>query len=335
MSGQFVFRKIQLGKEANAGTPVAASMIWRGTGVPDDQRSIVRPPEHVGYAVRSNRTYTPMLLAGLSMDAIPATFEQLPYLLEAGIKTVNTGAADGSGSGKIYDYVFPSTAANTIKTFTIEGGDDQQAEEMEYAFVEKLTLAGKGQEAVTMQADWLARQMALSTFTGALTPPTVVEALAGNAKLYIDASGGTIGSTLKSNTLLEWTLELVTGWVPRWTAEGALVFGRVAWVGSVMDASLKITFEHDATSVAEKAAWRAETGRLLRLNVDGPALTTAGTAYQKKTLRIDLAGKWLSFDKLDEDEGNDIVEGEFSAHYSPSDSLHGRIIVVNEISVLP
>ena len=335
MSGQFLFRKIQLGKEAVAGTAVAATSVFRGTGVPEDQLELVYPPEHVGYAVPSTRSYIPSLLAGLELDAVPATFEQLPYILEGGVKTVNTGAADGAGSGKIYSYDFPTTAANTIKTFTLEGGDDQQAEEMEYSFVQKLTLAGKGQEAVTMQANWLGRQMSLSTFTGALTPPTVVEALFGNAKLYIDATAGTIGTTLKSNTLLEFTLELVTGWMPRWTAAGALYFDRAVWTGTQMDAKLRIRFEHDATSVAEKAAWRAQNIRLLRLNVDGPTLTTAGTTYQKKTLRIDLAGKWNKFEKLGEDNGNDVVEGEFQGRYSVSDSLYGRVLVVNEVAVLP
>ena len=40
----------------------------------------------------------------LAMAATPATFEQLPHILEAGIKSVGTGAADGAGTGKIYAY---------------------------------------------------------------------------------------------------------------------------------------------------------------------------------------------------------------------------------------
>jgi len=111
-------------------------------GVIEDQSEQVEVEEHVGYISGVDRTYVPKLLAALSMEAVPATFEQLPYLCEAGIKAIGTGATDGAGSDRVYTYTLPTTALNTIKTYTIEGGDNQQAEEMEYCFVEDLELSG-------------------------------------------------------------------------------------------------------------------------------------------------------------------------------------------------
>ena len=49
-----------------------------------------------------------------------------------GVDGIITGTADGAGTGKIYTYTFPTTAKKVIKTYTIEGGDDQEAERMEY-----------------------------------------------------------------------------------------------------------------------------------------------------------------------------------------------------------
>jgi len=160
MSGIKAARRLHLFKESVAGTPGVATALWRGTGLLEDKQEIVFVEEDVGYVVPLDRTYSPKLLAALGMDSTPATFEQLPYLLSAGIQNIVTGVADGGGgTGKIYAYNLPTTAARTIKTYTIEGGDDQQKEEAEYAFVESLKIAGKMGEAVMMSANWAARQI--------------------------------------------------------------------------------------------------------------------------------------------------------------------------------
>ena len=142
MMGQKWAQKIQLGRETTAGTAVAATSIWRGVGgMIKDDREVTMVEEQVGFVQNILRSYIGSIGGSLSMAATPATFEQLPHILEAGIKTVGTGAADGAGSGKIYDYVKGTTSIETLKTYTIETGDNQQAEEMEYSFVESFTLS--------------------------------------------------------------------------------------------------------------------------------------------------------------------------------------------------
>jgi len=153
-------------REANAGTAVASTTIWRGLGVLDDKREIKFPDENVGIIGGTDRSYVSQLAGAISFESVEATFEQLPHILEAGVKLVGTGVADGAGSGKIYAYPFPTTALNTIKTYTIEGGDNQQAEEMEYAFVDSFKLSGNPGEALMMDAQWIGRQVTNTTFTG-------------------------------------------------------------------------------------------------------------------------------------------------------------------------
>jgi hypothetical protein len=311
---------------------VVATAIWRGMGVLDDQRETVFPPEDVGLLSGVDRSYSPKLLAALTMEAVPATFEQLLHILEAGVKTA-TPATDTGGSGKIYTYDFPTTAQNTIKTYTLEGGDNQQEEEAEYCFVEKFTLAGKGGEAVTMAADWKGRQVVPSTFTNSLVVPTVEEILFSKGKLYSDAVSGTAGTTQISNTLLDMSLEINTGWVPVFTAEGALYFSFAKSVAP--EIVLALTYEHDANAVAAKADWRAQTPRLLQLTFQGSALTTAGSAYTYKTLKLLLAGKWEKFDALGEQDGNDVVKGTFRARYDATAAKYCTITVVNELASVP
>lgn len=334
MAGIRALSKLQLGGESTPGTAVAATAVWRGKGMLEDTRKVNFPEENVGAIAGYTRSNVTQLGAKLSMEAVPATFEQLPYLFCASVKSVTTGAADGGGTDKIYAYPAHALAAlNTIKTYTIEGGDDQQAEEMEYSFVDTLKLAGKAGEALMMSADWIGRQVSLSTYTGALTPPTVEDMLVSQGKLYIDAIGGTMGSTQKSGTLLGIDLNLKSGWIPVLTTDGALYFTFIK--ATPPEIVCTLTFEHETTSVAEKANWRSQTARQIQVKIEGNNVGTPGTTYSKKTLLLNMVGKWESFSKLDEQDGNDIVSGVFRCRYDATPAKFFEAIVVNELASLP
>lgn len=332
MSGIRALRKIQLGRETTSGTKVTTTTLWRGIGTLEDTREQVFPPEDIGYLSGVDRSYVPKLEAAISMDSVEATFEQLPHILEAGIKAA-TSVHDGTGSSYTRSYVFPTTTPNTLKTYTIEGGDNQQGEVMEYAFVDSFTLEGKGGESWMVSADWIGRQVAPQAFTVGATLPVVEEILFSKTKVYIDAVSGTFGTTQKTMTLLAATLNYKTGWIPKFTADGNLYF---SFIQSTMpEVTLELTFEHDGTSVAEKANWLAQTPRLIRLLAEGSTFTTAGTTYSKKTLSIDLAGKWEKFDPLDDQDGNDIYKATFRGRYDPTRADFGKILIANAVVTLP
>ena len=325
--------RIQLGWETTAGTAVAATTRWRGEGRIEDLRETVFPKEDIGYISGVDRTYVPKLGARITLDDTPATFEQLPYLLAMGVKSVIAGATDTGGSGKIYAYPFPTTAKNTIKTATVEGGDDQEAERMEYAFCESFKLSGKAGAAWLMGGSLLGRQVTLNAFAAA-TLPAVEEMLFGNSKLYIDLIAGSWGGTVKAQTLLGADIAMPkTGWHPKFTADGALYFSYHE--AGVPELTANVTFVHNAVAQAEKVNWRAQTAKLLRILVEGTTLTSAGATYSKKTAILDFAGKWEKFEKLGEQDGNDVVTGLFRARYDPTGAKFANMTVVNQISPLP
>lgn len=329
MSGVKALRKIQLGVENTAGTAEAATAIWRGTGVITDDQEMVFADEDVGLLSGTDRSYVPRLGATIAFDETPATFEQLPYVLNAGVHNT-AGVAEGSG----YKYVYnlPRTSQNTPKTYTIEGGDNQAAEEMEYAFVEAFNLSGEGGGPVMVSADWRGRQVSTSSFTAALALVPVEEILFGKGVLYIDDT--TVGTSQVSATLLGMDLSVATGFVPRYTADGALYF--TALNQTMPEVTLALTFEHNASAVSEKAKWRAQTRRHVRLQFNGATLNTAGSGFSTKALRIDMAGKWESFDALTDEDGNDTVTGTFRARSQESgvDTEFCTITVVNTSSAL-
>lgn len=333
MAGVKLLRKMQLGLEAATaqGTAVAATTIWRGMGTLEDMTEVVFPEEEVGYIGGTDRSYVPRVGATINMDDIEATFEQLPYILNAAICTA-AASADGAGTGKIYEYPFATTALPTIDTYTIEGGDNQQAEEAEYCFVKSFSLSGSPGEAIMMSAEWEGRQVTPTTYTGALSLPTVEEILFSKGTLYIDAATAAIGTTAVSDTLLGMTLNFNTGIIAKRMPNNQLYFATHQF--TMPEVTLDLTFEHNTSAVAEKAAWKAETPRQIKLVFAGSALTTAAT-YTYKTLAIELVGKWTKFNPLGDLDGNDIIEGTLTGRFNSDAALFGRITVVNELAALP
>lgn len=335
MGGVKALRKLQIGLEGTSGTAVPATTIWRGENMLlSDDREVIHPPENVGIVTGVDRAYVPYLAGSLSMSDHEATFEQLPYILSAGMKDVVTGAADGAGTGKIYAYPLPTTALNAIKTYTLEAGDNQEAEVMEYGFVKSFSISGKSKESLKVSAEWGGRQVGLQAFTGALSIPTVEEMLFQKMKLYIDPTSTHPATTQKTTTLLSFSLACTTGWTENYTGDGNLYFSNVRFDGGAFELMLNVTFEHDATAAAEKVAWRAGTSRSVKLLCEGSANTTPGTAYSKKTFIANLLGKWEKFEKLDEQNGNDIVTGTLRCRYNATAASAGGFIVVAELASL-
>lgn len=334
MSGIKALRRIQLGREATAGTIVAATTKWRGTGTIEDMRTMEFPAEDVGILPGTTRSYVPKLLAGLHIDQVPATFEQVGHIFEMAIAGSTGGVQDGSGP-YVYTYPFPSTAGNTVNSYTIEGGDNQEAEVMEYGHILNFNMSGTAGEAWMVDADIRGRQVALQAFTSstAATLPTVEECLVSKTKVYIDSSTGAYGGTQVSNTVLSASLKYITGLKAKYTADGNLYFSFLQTTPP--EAEIAITFEHDATSAAEKVNWRAQTPRLIQLKCEGSTVAIAGSTYSRKTLIVNAAGKWSKFAKIGERDGNDILEGTFKVAYDETAAKYGNIILVNSLVALP
>jgi hypothetical protein len=321
----------KLGLEITSGTAVSATRVWRGpVAMPEDAREMTFVEENTGYIGGTNRSNVAKKQANIAFPETPATFEQLPIILMCAIENVTAGTADGTGSGYVYQYDYPTTSKNTIRTLTIEGGDDQRVDEAEYAFVTDFTIAGAAGGPVNMSANWTGRQLTDAEFsTSGVTLPTVEEMNFGKSYLYIDAVSGTHGGTVKSNTVLGFSFQSNSGWMPVFTPVGTDVYFDFAKYVGNEEPKLEVTFEHDSSAETEITAYRAETPRLIRLDINGATLTTASNFTTKK-LRFDLAGKWESFSTIDEQDGNNTVTGVFAVRYDETAGWRGQIKVVNE-----
>lgn len=325
--GPFSANTIQLGREATAGTAVAATTVWRGPAVDiEDGRTIIAPgkEENVGLLVPTDRTAVVQLAAMLSMPETELTFEQLPHILEAGIKT-----ATPSGSGPyVRAYPYPFVTPNTIKTYTIETGNAIAGDghEMEYGFVESFTLSGRKGEAWKMTANWRGRQKTEAALTSSLSLPAVEEALFGKTKLYIDAANGTIGTTQIAGVLVEASITVNTGLRPVFTGDGVLYFTAHKNVPPEVTFTLTMELESGGKVNDQRALFEAQTARLTRLLIDGSSVA--------RKIKIDIAGKYTSVGSYQNSEDNTTVQLSGEAKYNSAAALFFAVEVTNSIATM-
>lgn len=327
----FQANRLALGRETTPGTAVAATTIWRGGfAMPEDARNRVIVDEQIGLIVNAERSFDTNLLARLAVPATELTFEQLPHLLEAGVGTVT---ATGTGP-YVYAYAFPTgSTPNTIKTYTIEAYNtvaDADMQEMEYSFVEEFELAGSYGEAWTMSGTWVGRQLTNSTPTALSTFVVPNEAPFARTTLYIDDSGGTVGTTQKTGVLTGASVTVTTGIMPIPVGDGQLTFAAHKFTKPEVTFAVTIEVEEDGgTSLVDdlRTSYKSNGTKLYRLNIAG--------ADANHSVAIDFAGKLDSFGNYENGDGNTTVTIEGHAVYSTTDSLFFEIDVTNQVASLP
>jgi len=340
--GATVLRKIQFGKEGTAGTATAATtvMAWPAGATLNDERELVLYDQAIGQAMPVAGSYQPSMMATVEVPDTPATFEQLPYWFEGGIRKVTTPTADTGGSGQIYSYAYANTAAPTIRTFTIEGASGQQEREMYYSFVEEFSISAASNEAWMISGRWRGRAATDGTVTAAQVVPATNERILFN-KTSFYCTQTSIGGTAMTATLLGFTINVPTGHRAVTTADGTNQFTTTVWAPDTAPAG-QITGElivrHNANGEAlYDAAVVPGTTRKLRLQSVGATLTTAGSSYTYKTVRIDGVIEFTEIPNLDERDSEDTYALPFRfVDGGITGGLDSPVfLVVNELAALP
>lgn len=337
-NGIKALRQIQMSRETTQGSPTASFTVWRGTGALEDTRETVFPEEDIGIFGGVDRQYFAWLGSRLELEETEATFEQLPHILDAGI-ALAAPTTDAS-SAFIRTYTFPIAADSTksssdLQTYSFKCGDNNEVEKFSFGFVTEFNLSGVAKESLKMSATFEGRETTTDSGFAAVSIPAVEEILFGKGRLYIDEVSTDFGTTEISQTLLGMELNITTGWQAVFSADGRSDFSFIKQVRP--EITLDVTFEHNGNASAEKTKRRSGTARLIQLKFTGAGLTTtdASAPYDTKTLLIRLAGKWDTFEKLDEQDGNDVIKATFRARYNATANAFAQLIVVNELASIP
>lgn len=303
-----VFTKVQSGVEATKGTPVAATnvMSWPLCYLKDDS-AILLPEEARGKFYPRGRHALTAKGGSIEVPEHPMTFEELTYWLSCGVE-YPTPTQDGTG-GYVWQHDAPHDAAPAaLKTLTLEGGNDQEAFEVEYCYPETFTIKGAVGEAWVISGTWRGRQVSSASFTAGQSGQTLEEVLFGKTSLFIDVAGGTIGTTGKDGSLQGLELTYPTGIKPVMGAHGELYFYAAAWrpVADQVPTGV-IRVQYDTVGAALLAASKSGAIQLARLTTLGSAIT-GGTTYDNKTFNLDLALQLTEIPVPSDQEGSQILE---------------------------
>lgn len=319
---------MQFSRETTAGTvPTDMTDIWRGEfSMLEDTRERVIVAEQVGAFTQSERSYDAKLQAAWSQPSTPMTFEQVCHILEGGVKT-----ATPSGSGpyvRVYNYPYTGTSVNTIKTYAFRGGSAIVAEDVYqsgYGFVESFEFSGSFGESWTMSSNWICQQMSAGVLTSGLSLDSVNEVLFPQTLLYIDASGGTIGTTQMSGVLMSASINVTTGLMPVPVGDGQLYYTTYKWTQPEVTFSLTLELEDSSVVADERDAYRANNIRLIRLK----STNAAGRIFQ-----ADMAAKYDNVGPYTNSDGNTTVTIDGHMVASAADSLALAFTITNGVATL-
>ncbi len=134
-------------------------------------------------------------LAAIARD----TFDDLPWWGQLFWKGGVTGVLSNTS---VYTYTFqPTVASDDLKTATLEIGNDTQAYQIPYCLGDKLEVSWVNGKGASLAVELLGQQLIPQAFTGALSDRVIEDVVGTTAKVWIDNSGGTIGTTQALNVL--------------------------------------------------------------------------------------------------------------------------------------
>ncbi len=289
----------------------------------EDTRERAIVSENIGTFMQPERSYDGKIQAAWAQPSTPLTYEQVAHIFEAGIKT-----ATPSGTGpyvRTYNYPYGGTTVNTIKTYTIETGSSVVAEDQyegEFGFVESFELSGSFGESWMVSSNWICRQMQQTAKTTSLSAPSVNEALFPHTKLYIDASGGTIGTTQMTGVLMSAKINVTTGLKVVPVGDGQLYYVDYKWTQPEITYSVTLELEDSSVVADQRDNYRANSTLLFRL-----AITDS-----TRILNLDWAGKYDTVGDYTNSDGNTTVTLDGHAVASSTDSLSFTAALTNGVA---
>lgn len=200
--------QMQIGKETTWGTPVTATAKMLGfselslapegeSKVFEDLRSSFQPGYMAAVLSKSGSAKVKGML----------TYEDFPYWMDSLF-----GIATPTGSGPyVYAYAMPVGTAPTPRIMTLVYGASDGVYRMPGSLVNMISLKGESNKEITQEIEFLGKQVVASGSLASLSDRTETVATGNDVAIYIDAWGGTIGSTLISNTFFSFDLKIQSG----------------------------------------------------------------------------------------------------------------------------
>jgi hypothetical protein len=311
--GERFFSKIYYAKEVTRGTALPATKQFIGgevSAITSDRKPRV-VEENIGVRASGSRMVHDQLLVSESLNISEGYFQCLPALFGCGLKGGVTATETTGGQGDyLWDFTpsLVSGVANAPDSLTIEKGDDTQAFECEYTMFERIKISGSVAQgadaaAVSIEAQYFARQWTSTTFTGAISIPAVTPMNAKLARFYLDTSWANVGTTEKTNILRKFDIDILTGVHPAFSGSAYKYFNKHK--EGLISAQMSLTIEGDSDANAINTLFRTDPQALAVacIKINGPQIGT-GTSHN---LTLAVGGMFEDVTALAEnDRGNNL-----------------------------
>jgi hypothetical protein len=221
----------------------------------------------------------------------------------------------------VFDFGAPTSAPNTVKTGTIQTGDNYEQLKAVYGFVTNFSIKGSANEVVKFSGKaQLKAVAAVTTGFDTATPIAGTPMQSNLFKFYADAASGTAGTTQVTGTLREFSLNVDTGLHPKQFLDGS-----ASYTNHGQDrpsATLDVVLELNANSNTIRSDWKARNQKRVRLLIN-----SAGTT--NPSFYMDLAGYWSKMQKIGDKDGNTIMAATFTcapAGTTTNDFLNFKVV---------
>lgn len=234
----------------------------------------------------------------------------------------------------VREWSLPSFAADKIHpaTFTFETGASDCAFRSDYCFMDSMLIAMGQVPNWRHMTQWWGRHFEIITPATGLLHVDQHDIVAGLTKFYMNDPFDGPGATERPNTLSEFRLQITSGLVPVFGANGSPTYYAHRW--ALPTANLSMTLECNAFVKAELALrdTRPPPTRVIRIQGLGTEIVP-GTSNE---ITIDLTGTWSDLASPSPDEFGDLqVAGDMFVQFHPQSSVRLDVRVVNERAALP
>jgi hypothetical protein len=323
-----VFQGVQLGPEVTPGTNVAASKKLGSLSIEpsiDAEVEMFRPMGTKFPTLSSlGKEMTKAKLSG------QLTYSEIIYVLASLLKDVTPTRLIAS-TGLAYSWVFApaGSAADTVKTYTVEQGDAVRAQKFNYGLIDSAKFNFSRKEA-KLDGSMIGRALTDGiTMTASPTSIALKPILPAHVSLYLaDTQAGLTGATALARAIsASWSLDSRFG--PIW----ALNRANSSWITHVetepkLNCTLKV--EADVEGMGLLATMRTGATKWFRIEAVGETIETTNT-YK---LQIDTAVKVGKPSDYSDEDGIYAIEWALNGIYDGTWGKATEITVVNEIATL-
>ena len=332
---------VQIGRETAAGTPVPANKRLGSLGVmlSSQVESDAFRPKGVKYptVVTANKEW-----AGGDLEGTP-TYDELVYPL-SGVFTAATVSAvmDGDTETGAFEWLFSpaSTGADAPVTFTLEAGDDTQAERMAHGLVTDFDLDISRSE-ISLGGSMIGQRLEQGV-TLTANPDAVAEDLVpilpGQVCIYVadDRAGLEDRATSRQGTALSVHPQIGGRFEPVWYLNCVLDSFATFVEAPEPDFTLDYLVEANANGMAWLDRFRTGQTQYVRIEATGPVIHAGADATTdvRYLLQWDFAVKVLEPGEKSDEDGVYAIAPSLQVVHDPSWGRATQVRVVNTVPAL-